>query len=171
VAVVASAGLVAWLYLAGPRIEPGSRFVTSGGLRAVGGATGPARYEIDAPDTGTVWVSVRNAGPVPVTLTGLADDGAPSPFSDVRWAAVPPDGDGSATVPGTGPVRLSPDDEAYLRLDVAAPPCVAMGPGTAMRVESLRLRVRSLGRDDVVETPLRLTMHFRTAHPKAPACP
>lgn len=170
VAVVVSAGLVAWLYLAAPRIEPGSRSGMSGGVRRVGSPTAPTRYEIDAPDTGTVWLSVRNAGRVPVTVRGLLDGGS-SPLSDVRWGAVPRNGDVSSVTMGTRPVRLPPDREAYVELGVKAPPCVAFEPGAALNVESVRLRVRSLGRDEVVTAPLRLTMHFRTARPASPSCP
>jgi hypothetical protein len=170
VAVVASAGVAGWLYLAKPRLEPGSRSGASGAVRIVGSPTGPTHYEIDAPDPGGVWVSVRNAGRVPVTLHGLVDPGD-SLFSQVRWGVVPQSGDTSPVAMGTRPVRLPPDGEAAVEIGLRAPPCQSFEAGTALIVESVRLRVRSLGRDEVVTAPLRLTMHFRAAHPKGASGP
>lgn len=168
-AVVASAGAGAWLWLASPRVEPGSHTAASGGLRLVGGGGEPTRYEIDGTGTGTVWVSVRNAGRLPVTLTGLA--GGQALFRSARWGLAPPSGDAGATPLGTAPVRIPPDREAYVALAVQAPRCGTVGPGSALTTESVRLRVSALGRDHQVTTPLRLTMHFQEAHPTPTTCP
>jgi hypothetical protein len=173
VAIAASAGVGGWWYLSGPRIEPGSRLQATGDLRLVGGGTTPMHYEIDGTRTGTVWVSVRNAGRVPVTLTGLGDraTGEYSLFSAARWGIAPASGDPAATAMGTRPVRLPPDGEGYVSLDVAAPACAAFVEGSAMTVESLPLRVTSLGRESLVAAPLRLTMSFSEAHRESPGCP
>lgn len=162
-----------WWYLSRPRIEPGSRFAAAGDLRLVDGGTEPSHYEIDATGTGTVWLTVRNAGRVPVTLTGVdrIGDAASSPVAAARLGGAPAAGDVPPAVLGTGPVRVPPDEEAYVALTVQAPPCVAMSEGTALIVESVRLRITSLGRDGTATTPLRLTMHYRKAHPKPPTCP
>jgi hypothetical protein len=167
--VVATAGVAAWLWLAEPRVEAGSFTAASGGLRLVGGGGQPTRYEIDGTSTGTVWVSVRNAGRVPLTLTGLA--GGHTLFPSARWGLAPPSGDAAATPLGTAPVRVPPDREAYVALAVQAPRCGTFEAGSALTAEHVRLGVRALGREQQVTAPLRLTMRFREARTDPRTCP
>jgi hypothetical protein len=160
VAVVALAAAVGgWLFVARqPSLVPGS-------LAAAGVVDGSA--------TRTVLVSVRNAGPAPVTLVGFADDsvltrpgGDFSPFSQARWGTAPED-------LGEAPVRLARGQEAYVELGVRAPRCSGYVAGSALKVMALPLEVRSLGLTSRVDAPLGLpiTLRFSSAHVPAADCP
>ena len=179
VAVVALGGLSGWWFLARhPELVPGSVSAARGGVTLATGGDGP-HYLLESPGTGTVSVSVLNAGRVAFTLEGWADGteasrpgGAFSPFSHVRWGAPPPEGGTPTAVLGTEPVRVPPGREATVEVGVRAPPCLSFMAGSALTVRSLSLRVSSLGVSSVVEAPLRdpITVHFAGAHAKSPSC-
>jgi hypothetical protein len=148
-----------WLYVAKrPMLVPGSL-----GTAAV----------IDGSATGTVQVTVRNAGRAPVTLVGFAGGSADqrpgggySPFSRIRWGTAPES-------LGDVPVRLAPGHEAYVELSVRAPRCVGYVAGSELKVMALPLEVRSLGLTSQVQAPIGnpVTLRFDTDHAASATCP
>src|SRR5689334_21562025 len=80
-------------------IEPGPVGGFAGGVTEASDGVEVTRYLLDGSATGTVRLSLRNAGHAPVTLVGIADEdlveqpGGPfSLFARMRWGMLPETG-------------------------------------------------------------------------------
>jgi hypothetical protein len=173
VVVVGVAALAGWLTVGlRPDVVPGSAVAAVSGVRAEPADGAVARYVVDGA-TGTVRVTVRNAGRVPVTVLGLADGEVSDTgvWAGARLAVVTPGTSVSTARVGDAAVSLGRDEEAAVELTARLPPCAAYDPGASLTAGLIRLDVRSLGlttQQDVAITPV--TLRIRTGHRPEPGC-
>ena len=158
-----------WRLGTSPQLIPGS-FTQEYDLTAIGDGFAQTRYLVP-PGGNRFAFSVRNDGAVSVQISKPpAEDYA---FSDVvgfQSVGAPPDGFFDPDAALVGVVTIAPDEEATAVVDFAPPPCIEITTGGSVGLESLAVRVRSLGLMSDQEVALPLPVYVPGPVVPAPGC-
>jgi hypothetical protein len=124
--------------------------------------------------------SVRNNGPVPLTIAAVKGLGSESPIAlaELNPVLPPAGGPGAGTFALDGarpfqPIDLAPGQDAAIQFVGRMRSCDAVrghwSPGVGMRFDSARLTIRVLAMSSEIEVPLQQALQINS--PAAGACP
>ncbi len=156
---LAAVALLVGLWLAHhPGLETGSYSQTGAGINQISDGYVSTRYLVHAQPgaRAELLVSVRNAGRLPVTLTGLAEEQTAVRLQ-ARFATLDYSRPIQLGQPTHRQVTIEPGQEAAVFIGVDAGEC-GQGPGDLMSFETLPLRVEVLGLTTTQQVPLNLPL-------------
>jgi len=176
VGLLSVAALVAaWIAVGtNPALAPGSFFgPPPSGARIANDGVADTRLVMQAEPgrTYAVVLSLRNAGRVPFTVLGDAEEN-PLVHGISLYGDPYADGYGDRTWTSADErLALGPGEEAGIVVEVGAPECVPYAEGGYAEFETLQLRVRQLGLTTTQEVPLDLPLTLTGTTPAGAPLP
>lgn len=158
--------VAAWLVVGlTPSMAPGSFYWLSEAFEPAD--DGSEAYDATDPETGeaVTFLTYRNAGPVPVTLSVVADEPL---VASASLVLVPTDGTIDTGGDGSDRVTVAPGREVGVRQTLTLE-CLTMDTGSGAAPGVVRLDVRTLGLERRLELPYPVEVWLRSSTDR-PGC-